>query len=181
MLTKNEISIYSAGKTWAAHGFKEMRDVHGFNINARWIDLEQVLASPNDTFSDDQLADVDLTAGLWDASCKIDACAADMGLLFCTEADGNLHSGSLVELGHMTASSYYTNIRKPVYIIGTCESVRPVGNSDRAWKFQNDVHHWPNVMDLHQGFELACYHYAKHYENDWKISRRMNTVIKNYG
>ena len=181
MLMKNDITIYSAGKTWAAHAFKKMRDDYHYNINARWIDLPQVLANANDTFSPEDLADSELTAGIWDDGCKVDACNADMGILFCSEADKNLHSGSLVELGHLTASSHYTGIRKPVYIVGSRESVRPVGNSDRAWKFQKDVHHFENIADIHIGFSMAIQHYAHNYEQDWKVNQRMRERIANYG
>ena len=33
--------IYTAGKTWAAHWFRPLKDQ--FNINARWIDIQDIL------------------------------------------------------------------------------------------------------------------------------------------
>jgi nucleoside 2-deoxyribosyltransferase len=156
------IKIYTAGKTWAAHWFKQVRDSEGFNVNARWIDFQQVLSSFDDTHSEEVLNDEETKQDLWDNGCKIDCLNCDMMVMACHPNDGDKHSGSLVELGHVTA------FNKPVYIFGTCASVEPVGHSDRAWKAQRVVHHWPeyDVTDPRQLAEAmwrAVYHYQENY------------------
>lgn len=167
----NEILIYTAGKTWAGHGFKEMAEL-GYNLTARWIRHQQILADASDSFSDEVLHNEEEKRKIWDEGCKIDCGACDMGILYGREEDGNLHSGSLVELGHITASQMYTGIRKPVYVIGDCESFRPVGNSDRAWKSQAIVHCFPKIRSMAHGFQLATEHYRDTYTHDWHKSRQ---------
>ena len=166
-LTRNKIAIYSAGKTWAGHGFRDMRDNHGFNINARWIDIQDILADPNDTFAPEIHNDHEYLGNVWDNGCKQDCLSADMGILFAQPADGEKHSGSLVELGHITA------FNKPVYIIGTCASVEPAGHSDRAWKYQSCVYHWPHISDMLEGFKTAVQHYQKNYKSQWLANNRL--------
>tara|TARA_Y100000034_G_scaffold113340_1_gene148264 strand:+ start:4361 stop:4867 length:507 start_codon:yes stop_codon:yes gene_type:complete len=162
-LNKDLISIYSAGKTWAGHGFRDMRE-QGFNINARWIDVQDLLSGPSDSFAPEIHANEAYKREIWDNGCKVDCLACDMMLLYCSPEDGNTHSGSLVELGHVTA------LGKPVYIIGTCESVEPVGNSDRAWKSQKIVTHWPEITDMLTGFRKAVRHYQRNYRAQWEAN-----------
>jgi len=162
--------IYGAGKTWSAATLRAMRDVHGFNINSRWIDIQVCLASPDDEFSPETLADEEYKQEVWDHGCKVDCVMADLGIMLGTEADKGMHSGSLVELGHITCSELYTGIRKPVYIIGDCESFRPIGNSDRAWKAQKLVFHYPDLSPL-QGFQTAVAHYIANFEDDYHKAR----------
>ncbi len=169
MLHWTDPVIYSAGKTWAAAEFRVMRE-KGFNIQARWIDLPECLDSPNDEFSPEIHADVAALQDTWDNGCKIDCVMSDLGILFATEVDKGMHSGSLVELGHITASELYTGIRKPVYIIGSCESFEPVKNSDRAWKAQKLVFHYPD-LSLIQGFQTAIAHYIANFEEDYHNAR----------
>lgn len=164
-MKRNEIKIYTAGKTWAAHWYREMRQ-HGFNINARWIDIQDVLSGPDDSFPDEIHADEDYKREIWDNGCKIDCLTCDMMVLACHPQDGEKHSGSLVELGHVTGAG------KPCYILGTCASVEPVGHSDRAWKAQKVVKHWPefdvsNSEQLLAGMKRAVFHYQRYYEKQW--------------
>lgn len=156
------IKIYTAGKTWAAQWFKRVRDEHGFTVNARWIDFDQVLNSFTDEHSEEVLQDEEAKRELWDNGCKVDCLSCDMMVMACHPNDGDKHSGSLVELGHVTA------FNKPVYIFGTCASVEPVGHSDRAWKAQRVVHHWPeyDVSDFDQ-LSAAMFRAVEHYQQNY--------------
>lgn len=164
-MKRDQIKIYTAGKTWAAHWFKGMR-AHGFNINAQWIDVQHVLADPTDTFAPEVHEDTALLGEIWEKGCKADCLSADMMILAASPVDGDKHSGSLVELGHVTGQG------KPCYILGTCASFEPVGHSDRAFKFQRNCYHWPeydvqNPSELLQGFKDAIFHYQRYYERQW--------------
>lgn len=155
-----DIKIYAAGKTWAGFGFREMVK-KGYNIIARWINVQDILTGPDDEFSEEIHNNEDYKREIWDNGCKVDCLDADMMLLYASPEDGNNHSGSLVELGHVSAFG------KPVYIIGTCQSFEPIGNSDRAWKSQRHVYHWPNISDMAEGFEKAVAHYKANYNKQW--------------
>ena len=149
--------IYTAGKTWAAHWFRPLKD--HFDINARWIDIQDVLEDENDTVPDEVHADEELS-GAFGTKQQVDCMTCDMMILACHRDDGNTHSGSLVELGHVTSNN------RPVYIIGTCESVEPVGNSDRAWRSQACVHWFPsynvkNPAALKLAVERCVAHYRE--------------------
>lgn len=165
MLKQNEIVIYTAGKTWSAEKFKLMRDRFGYNINAHWIDIKAVLSSPEDTH-DYENTDFNYLEKMWDHGCKMDACTADMAIIYASKEDRNMHSGSLVEIGHMTASYALLQIQKPVYLIGSCESFEKVGNSDRGWTHQR-VFNKIGTDDLVEGFAKATNHYIENYFADW--------------
>jgi len=160
MLTIEKIKIYGAGKTWMAEPLKSIRDDLGLNIISGWIDYQKVLKGPEDTFAAETHANEDYKRAVWDDGCKPDCLNADMMLMLCKPEDGNMHSGSLVELGHVTAFG------KPTYIIGTCESVEPVGNSDRAWRSQSCVYWWPE-LSFEEGAIKAVEHYRENYYNQW--------------
>jgi hypothetical protein len=147
-----------------------MRDNHGFNITARWIDIPDVLTSPDDEF-DYETTDFSYLDNLWDKGCKIDSTiGCDMTALFARPEDGEKHSGSLVELGHTTASYVYTGVQKPVYLIGSCQSFEKVGHSDRAFTHQRTFHAI-DTQDMLEGFELAVEHYQNNYAKDWLLWR----------
>jgi nucleoside 2-deoxyribosyltransferase len=165
LINKENVKIYSAGKTWVAPVFQDLRDNHGFNIIARWIDVQKVLKGPDDTFAAETHDDEDYKRFIWDEGCKQDCLSADMGLMFTSEQDGNMQSGALVECGHVTAFG------KPWYIIGTCESVEPVGNSDRAWRSQSCVYWRPDISDPVEGANWAINHYLKNYAHQWLHNR----------
>ena len=160
-ITKENVVIYGAGKTWSAAILIEMRDQHGFNINSRWIDFDEVLKNPDDTFPDSMHKDKAFLQSIWDHGCKEDCRACDVGIMVCTPADGEKLSGALVELGHVTGED------KPWYILGTCASVEPVGHSDRAWKAQKVVHHWPEMTNPLDGFNRVLTHYRRNYRDQW--------------
>ena len=169
---KQDIKIYTAGKTWAAHWFRELKG--DYNINARWIDFQDVLSGPDDEFSQEIHNDEAYKQAVWDDGCKVDCLTCDMGILACAPIDGEMQSGALVELGHITAFD------KPMYILGTCASVEPAGHSDRAWKSQKCVYYWPDIDvqnpdELRAGFHDATVHYQAYYSTQW-IKRRAQTV-----
>jgi len=169
--TKPEVVIYAAGKTWMAPDFRKMRK-SGFNINSSWIDIEHILSDPNDTYAPEVHEDTELLGEIWDKGCKQDCHNSDLMVLACRPIDGNLLSGALVELGHVTGEPY----NKPCYIIGTCASVEPAGDSDRAWKFQSNVYYWPEffengVLDCYGGFSDAIRHYRANYSGQWNTRR----------
>lgn len=169
-IKQEEIKIYGAGKTWAAEALKDLR-AQGFNIISRWIDLDGVLKHPGDTFSKEIHENEKLKREIWENGCKKDCITCDLMFMITTPVDKNTHSGTLVETGHVTA------FNKPVYIIGTCESVEPVGNSDRAWKSQSIVHHWPNITNPTEGIKKSILHYRRNYRAQW-LNRNMPTLNK---
>jgi len=158
-LTRDRIKIYGAGKTWASPRLRELRN-HGFHLVSRWIDAPQCLTSPDDNHSPETHENESLKGYLWNL-CKEDTKRCDLMLWLCSPEDGEMQSGALVELGHVTM------LDKPVYIIGTCASVEPVGHSDRAWKSQPNVYHWPHIKDALEGAKLAIAHYQKNYRDFW--------------
>lgn len=166
-MTRESVEIYGAGKTWAAPVLRDIRDNLGLFINSSWIDAQQVLKSPDDEFPPEVHENEDYKRDIW-AACRENCLSADMGLMICDPADGNMHSGSLVEFGHITAFG------KPVYIVGTCASVEPAGNSDRAWKSQPWVFHRPD-MSPREGAEWAISHYLANFGGQWLANRGLAT------
>lgn len=166
---KQEIIIYGAGKTWSAGIIRDLRDNHGFNINSRWIDHSQVLDSPDDEHPPEVHENKQELRNIWDNGCKIDCNHCDMLVMYCQKADGEKHSGSLVEIGIVTGQD------KPAYIIGTCISVEPIGHSDRAWKQQKVVQHWPDLSPI-DGTYAAIEHYQRHYAAQWNQRRKMQSL-----
>lgn len=167
-MTRENVEIYGAGKTWAAPTLRMIRDDLGLNINSRWIDAQQVLQSPDDTFPAEVHENEEYKRYIWN-KCREDCLAADMGFMVCDPADGEKHSGSLVELGHITAFG------KPVYIVGTCASVEPTGHSDRAWKSQPWVYWRPELSPV-EGAEWAIRHYLANYGAQWLANRGLATA-----
>ena len=165
-----EIKIYGAGKTWAAPALRGLR-AEGFNIISRWIDHQACLTSPTDIHAEEILQNEAEKQTIWEFGCKEDCLACDFMFMITQPEDGNDHSGSLVELGHVTA------FNKPVYIIGTCQSVENYKNSDRAWKAQSMVYHWRHITDPLEGIEKAVAHYRKNYRAQW-LQRNMPVHVK---
>lgn len=159
------IKIYTAGKTWAGHIFRDMKKYYGFNIVARWIDAQDILANVNDTFPDAIHNDKEYLQNIWQM-CFEDCGECDVMILAAQPQDENDHSGSLVELGHVAGPGS----EKPVYLLGTCQSFEPYKNSDRAFLNMPHVYHWPEYTDetLHAGFTRAIQHYQEHYAQQWR-------------
>ena len=165
-MKRNDIVIYGAGKTWAAPVLRAMKKF-GFNINSSWIDAGDLPETPTENFSAFKSSNKAYKRDIWDNGCKPDAVSADAMIMLCFPEDGESHSGSLVELGHVSGQG------KPVYVLGTCESVEPVGHSNRAFMCQQNVHHFPeftreNFLD---GFKKVIRHYQRNYVSQWKEAR----------
>ncbi len=171
--TKAQIIIYAGGKTWMCDPFRSLRDTHGFNINSSWIDLPYALTGPDDKYAPEIHADTKFLGEIWDEGCKLDCFNADLMILATAPQDENMLSGALVELGHVSAAPE----NRPVYILGTSASVEPTGNSDRAWKYQANVHFWPEYvnkkdrLDLLEGFSAVVRHYRANYAPQWNARR----------
>lgn len=176
--TKAEIIIYAGGKTWMSDPFRSMRDTHGFNVNSSWIDLPHALTGPDDSYTPESHADTKFLGEIWDEGCKLDCFNADLMILATAPQDQNMLSGALVELGHVSAAPE----NRPVYILGTSASVEPAGNSDRAWKYQANVHFWPEYLnkkdrlDLLEGFTAVVRHYRANYAPQWNERRAGATM-----
>jgi len=107
-------SIYSAGKTWHAGIFRQLRDLLGYNIVARWIDLD-----PESDFVANE------KGRLW-SQCLEDATAADITIVYC----GNVNEeqrGALVEIGHALAAGKF------VYLLNSCKTFQADDGSDVAF------------------------------------------------
>ena len=114
-------SFYTASKIWHAPKHRELRDIYGLPVKARWIDL-------------DEIKDVDYIENhkdkLW-TTCFEDVRDSDF-LLVYFEDWAEEQRGALVEIG----MAY--GLGKPVYAIGECKSVSPCPESDVAFT------HYPN-------------------------------------
>ena len=134
-------SIYSAGKVYNAERFREMRDLYGYNINARWIDLSEQAAENK------QL--------VWEL-CHADACAADMVIIYCHDYY-DYPLGTLIEAGHAMGQN------RPVYCINRCIHTVPGDKSDCAYTFHSL---WTTIenedgsfMDIREGYRRVMAHY----------------------
>ena len=158
-------AIYGAGKTWMAPRLQWVRDELKYNINSRWIDLDNTLATFDSVHAAEIHEDEVFKQNLWDNGCLQDCTTCDFMVLLAHPNDGEKHSGSLVELGIVTGQN------KPVYIIGTAASFEPQGHSDRAWRSQSLVTWLPELnpmsdYDLAYGFAAAKQLYeAEHAKN----------------
>lgn len=122
--------FYTASKIWHAPRFKTIREM-GFDVQARWIDLEQ----------DDPIV-TDHKDQLWQL-CFEDVRDSDFLLLYSGD-ESEEQRGALVELG----MAYGMN--KPVFAINRCRSLRANDISDVAF-----THHhlftWLTSQTLLQG------------------------------
>lgn len=137
-------TIYCAGKVKYAPLFREMRDKLGYNITARWIDLDSKTAEDK--------------ALVWEL-CHRDACDAEMLVLYCG-AFNDYHLGSIVEAGHMMGRE------KPVYQIGTAMHLEMTELSDAAFTYHTRLWHKVKATDIKEGYAEAVEHYRKGLQ-DW--------------
>ena len=107
-------TIYSAGKTWHAGVFRQLRDLLGYNIIARWIDLD-----PESDFVKNE------KGRLW-SQCLEDATTADITIVYCGAAHEE-QRGALVEIGHALAAGKY------VYLLNSCKTFEANDGSDVAF------------------------------------------------
>ena len=129
------MKVYTAGKIWHAPKFQHLRDVLGYDVNARWIDLEDsnwIVRKRKDI--------------LWQI-CYEDVRDCDFVLLYCEDISEE-QRGALVEIGMAYAFG------KPVYAVGTCKTIQPNKISDVAFTHFEGFH-WLPESDLLKGFRMA--------------------------
>ena len=129
------MNVYTAGKIWHAPKFQYLRDVLGYDVNARWIDLEDsnwIVRKRKDI--------------LWQI-CYEDVRDCDFVLLYCEDMSEE-QRGALVEIGMAYAFG------KPVYAVGTCKTIQPNKISDVAFTHFEGFH-WLPESDLLKGFRMA--------------------------
>jgi nucleoside 2-deoxyribosyltransferase len=124
-------TFYTAGKIWHAPKFQMLRDKLFYPVKARWIDLEQ----------DDDLVQ-NRKDILWEM-CFEDVTQSDFFVLY-SEDQTEEQRGALVEIGMAMASN------KPIYAIGSCNSIKPNAISDVAFThFRNWT--WLDTDNLWEG------------------------------
>ena len=129
------MKVCTAGKIWHAPKFQYLRDVLGYDVNARWIDLEDsnwIVRKRKDI--------------LWQI-CYEDVRDCDFVLLYCEDMSEE-QRGALVEIGMAYAFG------KPVYAVGTCKTIQPNKISDVAFTHFEGFH-WLPESDLLKGFRMA--------------------------
>ena len=129
------MKVYTAGKIWHAPKFQYLRDVLGYDVNARWIDLE------DNNWIVRKRKDI-----LWQI-CYEDVRDCDFVLLYCEDMSEE-QRGALVEIGMAYAFG------KPVYAVGTCKTIQPNKISDVAFTHFEGFH-WLPESDLLKGFRMA--------------------------
>lgn len=137
------INFYTAGKTWHATTFAMLRDIMGYPVKARWIDLDPesdlVLNRKND---------------LWQL-CFEDVRDSNFVLMYSADSEEE-QRGALVEIG----MAYGLN--KPVYAINKCKSFMANEISDVAFTHHR-LWNWVPETTLSKGVAWATAHYMKHY------------------
>ena len=131
--------IYSAGKVWHAPKFREMRDKHGYNVIANWIEW-------------DERATGDVR--IWQ-HCMRDAANCDLVILYCEGFDEE-QRGAIMECGHAIGNG------KPVYCINKCKSLTANKISDVAFT-QWHKWHWTTAKTIEGGYKEAVMHYIQNY------------------
>ena len=129
------MKVYTAGKIWHAPKFQYLSDVLGYDVNARWIDLEDsnwIVRKRKDI--------------LWQI-CYEDVRDCDFVLLYCGDMSEE-QRGALVEIGMAYAFG------KTVYAVGTCKTIQPNKISDVAFTHFEGFH-WLPETDLLKGFRMA--------------------------
>ena len=129
------MKVYTAGKIWHAPKFQELRDVFGYDVNARWIDLD------DNNYIVKRRKDL-----LWQI-CYEDVRDCDFVLLYCEDMSEE-QRGALVEIGMAYA------FQKPVYAVGTCKTIQPNKISDVAFTHFEGFH-WLPESNLLKGFRMA--------------------------
>ena len=129
------MKVYNAGKISHDPKFQYLRAVLGYDVNARWIDLEDsnwIVRKRKDI--------------LWQI-CYEDVRDCDFVLLYCEDMSEE-QRGALVEIGMAYAFG------KPVYAVGTCKTIQPNKISDVAFTHFEGFH-WLPESDLLKGFRMA--------------------------
>ncbi len=156
-------TIYSASKIWHNVRWCDLRDKHGFNIIARWINVE--CGTYENPTGAKQLTPTEKTQ-LW-IECEEDVRNADMTVVYGEQRDEL--RGAVVEFGMALGSG------NPVYFIGANPFFGANSHSDAAY-----MHH-PLVQRVHtakfadgsydylSGYKQAVAHYLEHYHTPERI------------
>ena len=162
ILDKEDVVIYFAGKTWHADKFRSMHE-KGYNTNASWVYLPGKLTSREDFHPPIQTMTHDEKEEIWH-HCLYESSHCDIVVIYCEPEDGDMLSGAISEAGSAMAHG------KTVYQIGTCASLEPNKNSDKAFTYCS---FWKKVpeTDLEKGLEWILKHYNDNYVENWKKIR----------
>ena len=138
------MKIYTAGKIWHAQKFQELRDTYGYDVNCRWIDM------------DDKNPIVKRRKDILWQICFEDVRDCDFVLLYAEDYSEE-QRGASVEIGMAYA------FNKPVYCVGRCKTVDASPISDVAFTHFSGFH-WLPTDNLIQGIKMA--------EKAWLSQRR---------
>ena len=145
-------AIYSASKIWHAKRWQTLRDAHGFNIVATWIDLP--CGDPDNPTGAKLLTDAEKMV-LW-SNCVNEIIASDMTVIYTEETDSQ--RGVMVEMGGALA------LGKPVFLIGDSPDFRPRKDSDAAYAF-HPLFHRVQSDNWFDGYHQAVDMYREKYRS----------------
>lgn len=143
-----------------------MRDNHGFNVNARWINFP--CGAKGDNSQAVQFTDAQKSV-LWQ-ECLEDVSTSDMCIFYGENDDQQ--RGALVEFGMAIMAG------KPIYVIGDCPSFVPVNHSDAAYMHHPLVHRLftskfaDGSYDYVNGYKMAAIHYREKYHTPKRVFER---------
>jgi nucleoside 2-deoxyribosyltransferase len=167
ILEKEDVIIYFAGKTWHADKFRIMHE-KGYNTNASWVYLPGKLTSREDFHPPIQTMTREQKEEIWH-HCLYESSHCDIVVLYCEPEDGDMLSGAISEAGSAMAHG------KQVYQIGSCSSVEPNKNSDKAFTYCSFWHVVPET-DLEKGLEWIFNHYNNNYVGNWQKTRNNQRI-----
>jgi hypothetical protein len=165
-------TIYSASKIWNNWRAVELREKHGFNIIARWIDFE---CGTKENPTGAKVFTPSEKTVLWD-QCGHDSTVCDMTVIYAE--DGDEMRGALVEMGMTLGAGLALGIPKPIYVVGDCATFRVAQHSDVAFMHHRWVHR-VNVpknqngsYDHLKGYHSAVAHYLLKYHTAEMVEKK---------
>lgn len=166
-------AIYSASKIWHNTKWVELRDVYGFLITARWINVE--CGTYENTTGAKVFSPSEKTV-LWQ-ECHHDVSIADMTVVYAEERDEL--RGAVMEWGINMGQN------KPTYIIGDCPFFRGNDRSDAAYMHHPLVHKVhadkrpDGSYDYLMGYRNAVNHYLSFYHTPERVFARTTFLNEN--
>jgi hypothetical protein len=157
--------IYSASKIWHNTRWTALRDVHGFNITSRWINVP---CGSFDNPSGAKAFSPPEKTELW-MTCDEDICNADMTICYGEERDEL--RGAVVEFGMTLGQG------KPTYFFGKNKFFLPNVRSDAAYMHHPLVHYIPvrefadGSFDCLEAYKKAVQHYRENYHTPERVFR----------
>ena len=168
-------SIYSASKIWHNLKWREMRDVHGYPITARWINVE--CGTYENPTGAKQLTPTEKTQ-LW-IECAEDVKKCDFVAIYGEPRDEQ--RGATVEFGMALG------MNRPIYVIGNCPFFGANSHSDAAYMHHPLVHRVGTEQfadgsyDYVTGYMLATAHYRLHYHTPERLFERTEFLARTPG